>query len=177
MELSFDRVLSALHRGGSIAAWYLCGRLIYSHAFARCHLQKKGAAVDTAERNYTHENERLVETIKKEERQQKLYTTFSVNPNTFKPITGKPNVGRSSTRHLLRLLLLLLLLLLSSFGSNQSPASQPFGRSFTRPLLLLFSRRALSSRLPSLLHMLVLAIHSLGYVFVRCQKSTGATRV
>eukprot|EP00038_Savillea_parva_P001476 m.104245 g.104245 ORF g.104245 m.104245 type:complete len:138 (-) comp10516_c0_seq1:1445-1858(-) len=43
------------------------------------------------ERNYTHDNLRLVETIKKEERFQQVYTTFSVNPNTYKPITGKPN--------------------------------------------------------------------------------------
>eukprot|EP00035_Acanthoeca_spectabilis_P021724 m.439863 g.439863 ORF g.439863 m.439863 type:complete len:136 (-) comp18429_c0_seq1:109-516(-) len=52
---------------------------------------------EVVERNYTHDNERLVETIRKEERQQKLYTTFAVNPNTFKPITGKPNVAQPSS--------------------------------------------------------------------------------
>jgi hypothetical protein len=60
-----------------------------SHACAR---QKH----DEKERNYTHDNQRLVEQIKKQEKSQVLYTSFTVNPATYKPITGKPNVSDAS---------------------------------------------------------------------------------
>ncbi|KAJ8311046.1 hypothetical protein KUTeg_011404 [Tegillarca granosa] len=42
--------------------------------------------------NFVHQNAILCETIMKEQRHQKLYTNYSVNPfKTIHVITGKPN--------------------------------------------------------------------------------------
>ena len=40
----------------------------------------KKKQTDMEPMNYVHQNDILCETIKKEQRQQKIYTTFNVNP-------------------------------------------------------------------------------------------------
>eukprot|EP00041_Stephanoeca_diplocostata_P010137 m.160753 g.160753 ORF g.160753 m.160753 type:complete len:142 (-) comp18038_c0_seq6:445-870(-) len=45
-----------------------------------------------ADVNMVHANARLVETIKKEERTQRIHTQFACNPKTVVTVTGKPNV-------------------------------------------------------------------------------------
>jgi len=50
------------------------------------------ASKGNAEVNYVHQNAILCETIKKEQRNHKLYTNYSINPfKKMYTLTGKPN--------------------------------------------------------------------------------------
>ncbi|EDV23323.1 Protein FAM183A [Trichoplax sp. H2] len=52
----------------------------------------KKKQIDTEPLNFVHQNDILCETIKKEQRQQRIYTTFNVNPyNKLYTLTSKVN--------------------------------------------------------------------------------------